>query len=36
VGDHRGSIACEFLDRGTRFSVRVPAWKESASLARSA
>jgi len=30
VGDHRGSIACEFLDRGTRFTVRVPGFGESA------
>ncbi|MDH4038319.1 MAG: ATP-binding protein [Candidatus Krumholzibacteria bacterium] len=36
VGDHRGSIACEFLDRGTRFAVRVPAWKDSAARARAA
>lgn len=36
VGDHRGSIACEFLDRGTRFSVRVPALKDSAVAARTA
>ena len=36
VGDHRGSIACEFLDRGTRFAVRVPAWKDSPLAARNA
>jgi signal transduction histidine kinase len=36
VGDHRGSIACEFLDRGTRFAVRVPAWKDSAAFTRTA
>jgi signal transduction histidine kinase len=36
VGDHRGSIACEFLERGTRFAVRVPAWRASAASARTA
>jgi signal transduction histidine kinase len=25
VEDHRGSIACAFLEHGTRFSVRIPA-----------
>lgn len=25
VDDHRGTIACEFLDKGTRFIVRLPA-----------
>jgi signal transduction histidine kinase len=25
VDDHQGSIACEFLDKGTRFIVRLPA-----------
>lgn len=25
VEDHHGSIACAFLDRGTRFTVRIPA-----------
>jgi signal transduction histidine kinase len=36
VGDHRGSIACEFLDRGTRFAVRVPALTDAVEAARGA
>ncbi|HEX5133309.1 MAG TPA: ATP-binding protein [Candidatus Krumholzibacteria bacterium] len=29
VGDHGGAIACEFLERGTRFFVRVPAMQDT-------
>jgi signal transduction histidine kinase len=28
VEDHHGTIACEFLDRGTSFTVRLPAYLE--------
>ncbi len=29
VEDHRGTIACDFLERGTRFTVRIPAFDDS-------
>lgn len=34
VEDHRGTIACTFLDRGTTFTVRLPAYAEVGAGAR--
>ncbi len=35
VEDHHGTIACEFLARGTKFSVRIPALENAGTDARS-
>lgn len=34
VEDHRGTIVCAFLERGTKFTVRLPAYVEVAARAR--
>jgi signal transduction histidine kinase len=34
VEDHHGSISCAFLDRGTRFTVKIPAHTVSATVPR--
>jgi signal transduction histidine kinase len=36
VEDHRGTITCDFLERGTRFAVRIPAFDDSAAATRAA
>jgi len=35
VDDHHGTIACEFLEKGTRFTVRLPALPVPVAGARS-